>query len=203
MEWIFKGNTLLREIEPEERKNALGQLAPRLASVLDTDLEWAVNFIADIDTEKGWEWFNLDRRTFYGRHCSIAAERIDEIKKEVAKLRAIGRPIPKSAKDLGEKARDDKAEADNRWGAGRGNKMGDNITHFRNDHGTSRSYLLRALARHAPEILERFEQGEFKSVRAAAIAGGIIKLKTPLDNLRTAWKKASEQERQTFLEEVS
>ena len=43
------------------------------------------------------------------------------------------------------------------------------------DFGTSQTYLLRRLARDAPEILERVKAGEFKSARAAAIEAGIIK----------------------------
>jgi len=41
--------------------------------------------------------------------------------------------------------------------------------------GETQSYLLRRLARDAPEILERVKAGEFKSARAAAIEAGIIR----------------------------
>ena len=41
--------------------------------------------------------------------------------------------------------------------------------------GNSQAYLLRRLARDAPEILERVKTGEIKSARAAAIEAGIIK----------------------------
>ena len=37
------------------------------------------------------------------------------------------------------------------------------------------AYLLRRLARDAPDILDRVKSGEFKSARAAAIEAGIIK----------------------------
>lgn len=50
---------------------------------------------------------------------------------------------------------------------------GDNITST--ERGTSQTYLLRRLARDAPEVLERVKSGEFKSARAAAIEAGIIK----------------------------
>ena len=40
--------------------------------------------------------------------------------------------------------------------------------------GNSQSYLLRRLARDAPEVLERIKSGEIKSARAAAIEAGII-----------------------------
>jgi hypothetical protein len=41
--------------------------------------------------------------------------------------------------------------------------------------GNSQAYLLRRLARDAPEILERVKAGEFRSARAAAIEAGIIR----------------------------
>ena len=49
---------------------------------------------------------------------------------------------------------------------------GDNVTFSK---GNAQAYLLRRLARDAPEILERVKAGEFKSARAAAIAAGIIR----------------------------
>jgi hypothetical protein len=69
--------------------------------------------------------------------------------------------------------------------------------------GTQSAYLRARLERDAPDILTQLEQGEFKSVRAAAIAGGIIKNKSPLDHLRLWWRKASESERETFKQEIS
>ena len=42
-------------------------------------------------------------------------------------------------------------------------------------HGNAQPYLLRRLARDAPEVLERVKSGEIKSARAAAIEAGIIK----------------------------
>jgi hypothetical protein len=41
--------------------------------------------------------------------------------------------------------------------------------------GETQTYLLRRLARDAPEVLERVKAGEFRSARAAAIEAGIIK----------------------------
>jgi hypothetical protein len=42
-------------------------------------------------------------------------------------------------------------------------------------HGNSQSYILRRLARDAPEIFECVKTGKIKSARAAAIEAGIIK----------------------------
>ena len=47
--------------------------------------------------------------------------------------------------------------------------------------GTSQPYLLRRLARDAPDVLERVKTGEIKSARAAAIEAGII---TPFPSLQ-------------------
>jgi len=62
--------------------------------------------------------------------------------------------------------------------------------------------LTARLKRHHPDIAERLAAGEFKSVRAAAIAAGIVTPPTPLDRLRTAWRKASADERQQFRSEI-
>ena len=69
--------------------------------------------------------------------------------------------------------------------------------------GTSSSYLLRRLARLGGDWLDRHEAGEFSSVRQAAIAAGIVKVPSVLDQLRKLWAKASEADRRTFMDEVS
>jgi hypothetical protein len=65
--------------------------------------------------------------------------------------------------------------------------------------GNDQDYLSRRLLRDHPDIFERLEQGEFPSVRAAAVAAGIVKKPTALDALKVAWRKAREGERQKFL----
>ncbi len=74
----------------------------------------------------------------------------------------------------------------------------DNIT--KSDRGTDPSYLVRRLKRDHHDIAERLVRGEFRSVRQAAIAAGIIHVKTPLEQLRHWWKRASEAERREFSE---
>jgi hypothetical protein len=69
--------------------------------------------------------------------------------------------------------------------------------------GTSSSYLLRRLARLGDDWMDRYEAGEFASVRQAAIAAGIVKVPSVLDQLRKLWAKASEADRRTFMDEVS
>jgi hypothetical protein len=83
---------------------------------------------------------------------------------------------------------------------GRGKKASDNITSFR---GTSAEYLAGLIKRDHPDIQAAVERGEYRSIRAAAIAAGIVKVKTPLDQLRSAWRKANPRERATFMEEIN
>jgi hypothetical protein len=71
------------------------------------------------------------------------------------------------------------------------------------NQGTGSAYLLRRLSRLEGSWLDRYEAGEFKSVRAAAIAAGIVKVPTVIDKLRAAWKKATKEDRLAFLEEIA
>ena len=65
-------------------------------------------------------------------------------------------------------------------GPGRGNKRDDNGNSF--SMGSNKAdYLLARLARDHPDILSDYELGRYKSVRAAAIAAGIIKVQSPYE----------------------
>jgi hypothetical protein len=72
-----------------------------------------------------------------------------------------------------------------------------------NKQGAGSAYLLRRIARmkDGEAILERYDRGEFKSVRAAADAAGIPR-DTTLAELRRAWRRASENEKNAFLAEL-
>jgi hypothetical protein len=83
-------------------------------------------------------------------------------------------------------------------GPGRGKKTADDVSRF--THGNSTSYLAARLKRDAPEIAARID--DFPSIRAAALAAGIIRKRTPLELLEAAWRKASEAERAAFLRKV-
>lgn len=78
----------------------------------------------------------------------------------------------------------------------------DNINMSAKRGGTGSEYLLRRLAKTAPDILDRYEAGEFKSVRAASIAAGHIKVATVLERLLKLWEKATEAERRKFKQAI-
>lgn len=62
------------------------------------------------------------------------------------------------------------------------NGTGDIITSNETGKGTSAEYLTRRIVRDHPEIAERMRNGEYKSVRAAALDAGITK---PTTTIRT------------------
>jgi hypothetical protein len=61
--------------------------------------------------------------------------------------------------------------------------------------GRGADYLAARIARDRPDVLERMKKGEFKSARAAAKEAGIVKDKTPLDVVKSAWKRADARQR--------
>ena len=64
-------------------------------------------------------------------------------------------------------------------------------------------YWKARIEREHPDIWSRLEQGEIKSVRAAAIEAGLIRERTALMDLQRAWRNASTEERKAFLDEVA
>ena len=64
-----------------------------------------------------------------------------------------------------------------RWGDVASNK----VTSDDMPRGNRTDYLLARLARDHPDILSDYELGRYKSVRAAAIAAGIVKVQSPYE----------------------
>lgn len=69
--------------------------------------------------------------------------------------------------------------------------------------GNAADYLTARLKRDHDAIFQRLADGEFSSVRQAAIAAGIVKVPSVLDKLRKLWAKASDADRRTFVEEIT
>jgi hypothetical protein len=67
---------------------------------------------------------------------------------------------------------------------------------------TATIYRQRRLKADHPDLWAQVEAGE-KSTHAAAIAAGIVKVPSVLAQLRNLWAKASEADRQTFMDEVT
>jgi hypothetical protein len=73
----------------------------------------------------------------------------------------------------------------------------------RGGSGHKKEVLLARLAQEHPEHFAALERGEYKSVRAAAEAAGLVKPShQPLARLKSYWAKATAQERKEFLKWV-
>ena len=68
--------------------------------------------------------------------------------------------------------------------------------------GTTRAYTLTRLQKQAPAFYQRVIAGEL-SANAAAIAAGLRRPKTTLEQLHHWWKKATPDERASFLQAVT
>ncbi|HEY1458715.1 MAG TPA: hypothetical protein VGH59_01510 [Casimicrobiaceae bacterium] len=76
----------------------------------------------------------------------------------------------------------------------------DNVT-LAPRRGNSRGYTLTRLHRKAPKLYADVVAGKLTAHRAA-IRAGLRPVKTPLDQLRHWWRKASQQERDAFLADL-
>lgn len=77
----------------------------------------------------------------------------------------------------------------------------DNINLYKPEQGTSRAYVLRRLKRKRADLFDKVVAGDL-SANAAAIEAGFKKKPTSLDVLIATWRKASAEERATFLREI-
>jgi hypothetical protein len=88
------------------------------------------------------------------------------------------------------------------WGGDRktkDRKSGDQVRNTNMKRSETTEYTLARLARDGhDELLDAIEAGEM-SVNAAAIQAGYRKVKTPLQQLLHWWGKASDEEREDFL----
>jgi hypothetical protein len=83
---------------------------------------------------------------------------------------------------------------------GRGRDRGSNRTS--NTRGETAAYLAARIKRERPDIAEAVERGEYRSIRAAAIAAAIVKQQTPLERIYKLLPKLSQNELEQLAAEV-
>lgn len=79
--------------------------------------------------------------------------------------------------------------------------QGDRVT--LKPRGNSRDYLRARLERDHPFILKAFERGEYKTIKAAARAAGIVKVATNYEEAMNAFLKLNNKEQRKFVTEVT
>jgi hypothetical protein len=73
------------------------------------------------------------------------------------------------------------------------------VAHTPLPKGTSSKRLAARISRDHPEIAARVKAGEFRSMRAAAIAAGIVRVPSALEVAQKAYRKLGPKERAAFL----
>ena len=115
------------------------------------------------------------------QHAAVLLEQsltaIEKVKATMAKARELPqRTIGISAETAVEMAKGAEKPMQPSPGPGRGRKTSVNNTRFTDQRGsTNSSYLAARLKRDHPDIAARVANGEFKSIRAAALEAGIVK----------------------------
>ena len=66
--------------------------------------------------------------------------------------------------------------------------------------GTSADYLTARIKRDRPDIAERMQRGEFRSVRAAAIEAGLVARPDPMQQARRAFERLQPEDREEFIQ---
>lgn len=66
--------------------------------------------------------------------------------------------------------------------------------------GTSADYLTARIKRDRPDIAERMQRGEFRSVRAAAIEAGLVSRPDPMQQAKRAFEKLPREDRDEFIQ---
>jgi hypothetical protein len=79
----------------------------------------------------------------------------------------------------------------------------DNVTIISHTgRGNSRAYTVSRLKKQRPDLFESVSKGKM-SANAAAVLAGFRKQRTPLELLRSAWRRANENEKKIFLSEIT
>lgn len=197
-----------RDVPPEKWFNLTLARRSAIHVNIPYDCRSLIGFVAEAEQFRMWEktgHANLD--SYIRDGLNIDPELIEWAKLGLA---AIGRekPVPlATAVDAGKAAAEQMRDApDNAKSSPGPNPANcDYITNTRTQTGggTSSSYLAARIKRDAPEIAERVMAGEFRSIRQAAIAAGIVKETPPLVILKRTWKRMTENEQREFLHWIS
>jgi len=166
------------------------------------DCRALLQMIDETDTHRLWEtyadgWYK-DRDTFLRKVVLIDYDLTEQSLSEiVARLRR-GESVRLT---LAERTVDRAIVVEPLAGHGRpfkGDEKGDNGTFSRGSN--SADYLTARIKRDRPDIAERMQRGEFRSVRAAAIEAGLVSRPDPIQQAKRAFERLSPEERDEFIQ---
>lgn len=171
---------------PEYIKTVVS-LAARWAKSIDQDCRPFVEQCKKLMACQAWTVFFEKGEKSWERLCLEALKLnpkfVSKILEGVELLEGRPGPIPK----------DEALNPPGTAGPGRGHKTG------RRQLGTSASYFEARLRRDRPDLAAALDRGEFHSPFAAAKAAGFAKDRTPLQDVRSAWKRASPDDKRQIV----
>jgi hypothetical protein len=201
------------EVSPNEQKRRLSVFRISVLQELEEDCTRVVNFCEEWHDAELYTKFAPTWEDFCRDILAIDAAWVEKLCTGLRLLRSEGYqgPVPAS---LAEQAAATGALRDTP-----GNPTGTNqytteekenrncvyntIPYRKQSRGsTNRAYLLARLKRDHPAIFAAVERGEFRSVRAACKAAGLVQEETPLSALRRIWRKVNPDDRLRFLREM-
>lgn len=186
--------------------DALIGLAVSYAGYTERDARPLVEYVGrlrDSDWKRRLDGSPKSWERFCREQLGYDAAYFREIGAGVKVLEEMGRKNPTIGESLtaSDRAKNPKTLLSNRGPATEEEKANVGVTNISRG-GTTADYLTARIARDHPAILDRMKAGEFKSVRAAAIEAGIVKVPTALDIMRRAGARASSKELKQFIEDI-
>jgi hypothetical protein len=173
---------------------------PKACNNLERDAGFFARMVDEVKQFSAWRVIGFKSfEDFCRAELGKTLEEVEQIISGVRILQAQGRTTKIPAKEAIEENRKRARKGE----LGRGRPKEDSCYDVTPIRGNRQDYLAARLNRDFPEIAERIKTGEIKSIWAGARAAGIIKTKSPLEQLLHWWGKASESERTTFLAQVT
>jgi len=213
----------LDQVPEDGRARVVEKKIWRLRSLFETDLRKAFEYLDDLRTHEAWKYIREpDMERLVENRCRVSSEFVEQLRSGYASLIAAGHTGKVTATQAAAAAfAEDNTKTVRQVAAEVGCSVGlahaakvfsetDSLPIKLNTASdesaatglsTATIYRQRRLKADHPELWAEVEAGT-KSTHAAAIAAGIVKVPSVLDQLRKLWAKASEADRRTFMEEA-
>lgn len=213
----------LDQVPEDVRARVVEKKVWRLRSLFETDLRKAFEYLDDLRTHEAWRYLREpDMERLVENRCRVTPAFVEQLRSGYASLIAAGhtgkvtatqaaaaafaedstKTVRQVAAEVGcSKSLAHKARLSTENGSLP--KRVDTIAIEAEAVGLSAATVARQrrLKADHPELWAEVEAGT-KSTHAAAIAAGIVKVPSVLDQLRKLWSKASQADRRTFMDEV-
>ena len=213
----------LDQVPEDVRARVVEKKVWRLRSLFETDLRKAFEYLDDLRTHEAWKYLREpDMERLVENRCRVTPAFVEQLRSGYASLIAAGHTgkvtatqaaaaafaedSTKTVRQVAAEVGCSKSQAHRARVSLDSNSLPekrDTITDESAATGLSAATVARQrrLKADHPELWAEVEAGT-KSTHAAAIAAGIIKVPSVLDQLRKLWAKASDADRRTFMDEV-